>query len=79
MCRFQAIKAAMFDDSETLGIVQVDELTEAILLAIVKFYTDVKLVRPKVVDTNGVYRLLVLQHIIDEKPKRLVMGCDNGK
>ena len=69
----------MVDDSETLWMAQVDELSKTMLLAVVELHTDVKLVRPKVVDTNGMYRLFVLQHVIDEKPKRLVMGRDNGK
>ena len=58
---------------------QVDELAETILLAVVELHADIELVRPKVIDANGVYRLLVLQHIIDEKPKCLVTWCDNGK
>ena len=76
---FETQKIAMLYNTEALWISQVNKAAYTILVSIIQFDADVELVRPQVVDTNGMYRIFILQHIIDKKPKGLMHRCDNSQ
>ena len=76
---FKTEKVAMLHDAEALRMPHVDKTTHAILVSVVKFNTNIKLVRPKVIDTNGMYSSFILQHVIDKKPKSLVSRSNDSQ
>ena len=76
---FETQKIAMLYNTEALWISQVNKAAYTILVSIIQFDADVELVRPQVVDTDGMYCVFILQYVINEKPKGLMHRCDNGQ
>ena len=66
---FQSKELLVLHNAEGLWIPQVDELAYTVLHCVIEFHANVKAVVPKVANADGMYGLLVLEHVVNIKPK----------